>query len=358
MRGIATRAGGRRPRWQPRLDAGVQATFMRRQLHIGLGAWVVAAAGIGAYLLATPSAPHRSDIAVLIEGSVPTAAVGFWWIGLQMVRRSVRWQLSFYVLWSLVAMVITAVAAHLDGGAVSPITWVLVLPVVFSGLAYPPAAVTVLAAAADLAYTVLALSSPASAASEGVVGMVVAIIGFLVVVGAWNRHVQERRLVELATHDGLSGCLTYRAFQERLELEVTRALRYGRTLSLVMADVDNLKAINDTEGHRAGDEAIVALGTVLVATSRRLDDAGRLGGDEFGLLLPETDETAAAQLLARLEASVDVATHHHVSVSFGVATLRPGDTPAELCDRADRALYRAKGRLGARLRDRGGTGAS
>jgi diguanylate cyclase (GGDEF)-like protein len=153
------------------------------------------------------------------------------------------------------------------------------------------------------------------------------------------------RLRTLASHDSLTGALNRGAFEQRLDAELARARRSGGELSLVIFDVDHFKAINDSYGHAAGDAALRGIGDVVAAGMRRSDVFGRLGGEEFGLLLPDTDiggaATAADKLRRRLAAPGTG--RRPLSVSFGVAEAPGGARTARamLVD-ADRALYAAK----------------
>jgi diguanylate cyclase (GGDEF)-like protein len=124
--------------------------------------------------------------------------------------------------------------------------------------------------------------------------------------------------------------------------EVSRALRYGNPLSLVVADVDHFKRVNDTYGHPAGDEALRLAGTALRARSRRSDVVGRIGGDEFALLLPGVPLESALQYARRVfgpyGAGIELLTF-----SVGVASLDLTDPTADhLFRAADRALYDVK----------------
>ncbi len=159
-----------------------------------------------------------------------------------------------------------------------------------------------------------------------------------------SAHLEELRF--LADHDTLTRLLNRRAFVDRLDGEVARALRYGRTFGLVLCDLDGFKQLNDRFGHAAGDEALQTFARILRGALRKTDDAFRIGGDEFALLLAEAAEDAARavvhRIVERLEASED-ARLLGIRTSFGVATC-PGDAgdPQALFRLADEALYLAK----------------
>ena len=155
-----------------------------------------------------------------------------------------------------------------------------------------------------------------------------------------------RELERLALHDPLTGAYNRRFFDEALANEVNRHHRYGTPLSIVYFDVDDLKAINDAGGHAAGDWALKNIAALARNAIRGSDSVVRFGGDEFALLLPETDAQRASVVAERLRRSVaqlDVPGANGVTISAGVASI-PQDavTGSELLGAADRALYRAK----------------
>lgn len=157
----------------------------------------------------------------------------------------------------------------------------------------------------------------------------------------------------LANTDGLTGLYNHRHLQERLQQEVDRARRYGRPLSVVMADIDHFKRFNDTFGHPCGDEALIAVSDTLRQVGRTPDIVARYGGEEFLLVLPETELSKAMIVAERARQCVEAlrfpAVHPsaRLTLSLGVAELAPNDLMQEgskgsLIKRADEALYRAK----------------
>ncbi len=154
----------------------------------------------------------------------------------------------------------------------------------------------------------------------------------------------------LAVIDGLTGTFNRRHFFELAHREYGRAERYQKPLSLLMFDIDNFKAINDTHGHPAGDEVLRVVAKRAVMSCRDVDFVGRYGGEEFAILLPETPMQGGAQSFAeRLRAAIDglaVPSERgplHVTISVGVASIAPGEGGLEgLIDRADQALLSAK----------------
>src|SRR5262245_32630424 len=163
-----------------------------------------------------------------------------------------------------------------------------------------------------------------------------------------------RRLSESARTDPLTGLLNRRGFEEHFEHELERARRGSGRLSVVLLDLDYFKVVNDRFGHAVGDDALDRLGRVLTATKRQIDTAARVGGEEFALLLPESDADGAYTLCERIRRHVSDSfakagfpegeeSSFPLTVSLGVAGFPlGGTTPAELLRSADTALYSAK----------------
>ena len=153
-------------------------------------------------------------------------------------------------------------------------------------------------------------------------------------------------LAEVARTDALTSLLNRRGFQELFELELERARRAHGTLSLLVCDLDHFKRVNDHFGHQVGDQALELLSAELRRTKRRIDTAARIGGEEFALLLPQTDEHGAYILAERMRVAVRDAFAEDglaLTISFGIATFpRHGETPDALLGAADQALYGAK----------------
>lgn len=154
------------------------------------------------------------------------------------------------------------------------------------------------------------------------------------------------RLAHLAAHDALTGLPNHRRTQELLVQAVEIAERYERGLSIAIIDLDQFKAINDTYGHLEGDVVLKEFARLLQAELRAVDAAGRVGGEEFLVVLPETDAQGACVVLERLRTACwdHLHTPNGATVQFsaGVATFVAHDMPDILVRRADAALYRAK----------------
>jgi diguanylate cyclase (GGDEF)-like protein len=153
-------------------------------------------------------------------------------------------------------------------------------------------------------------------------------------------------LSQMAATDDLTQLANRRKFSEALRLELARSRRNNLPLALILADIDHLKQINDTHGHPAGDAAIRHVADALQRGRRETDLAARLGGEEFALLLPQTDRNGAVRAAERIRgelAGTTVPVVGRVTVSLGVALFpEDGGDERELIARADERLYAAK----------------
>jgi diguanylate cyclase (GGDEF)-like protein len=160
----------------------------------------------------------------------------------------------------------------------------------------------------------------------------------------------ECQLEQQANTDFLTGCASRRHFLENAGHEVLRIRRYGGELSMLALDLDNFKTVNDQYGHQSGDLVLKKLAEVCRGMLRDVDLVGRLGGEEFAILLPETGGQLAFEVARRLcqavaTAEVPLSVHNsiHFTTSIGVASLLESDVGIEtILNRADQALYKAK----------------
>lgn len=167
--------------------------------------------------------------------------------------------------------------------------------------------------------------------------------------------IEQARLFQeinrLAVTDELTGLFNHRYFYQQLEQEFRRTRRYGHPLSLLMLDIDLFKQYNDLNGHLAGDEALRLIAARLKTSTRGADIVARYGGDEFGIILPETDPRQALAQAERIRSVMErdppgghgESDGHKLTVSLGLACLGPDMRKAEdLVRAADQALYRSK----------------
>lgn len=157
-----------------------------------------------------------------------------------------------------------------------------------------------------------------------------------------------QHLEKEAVTDGLTGVYNYRYLISSLENEVKRARRFKQTFSFVMLDVDNLKIHNDRHGHISGSQVLKEIAAIIKASCREIDFVSKYGGDEFGVVLPQTRLAGASKVTQRVLESVR---EHHfegtraeiITCSAGISSFpRDGNTPREIIDAADKALYQAK----------------
>jgi len=163
---------------------------------------------------------------------------------------------------------------------------------------------------------------------------------------------ENARLYDLATHDQLTGLPRRRYLQEQLLSELERSRRTARTFGVCLLDLDDFKQVNDRFGHLAGDHALRCVAAVLRDSLRQIDVAARFGGEEFAVLLRETDEDGARASAEKIRAAVAAETVHYpgapslrLTISIGLYLYRIADaelTPTDILERADQALYRAK----------------
>ncbi|HEX9093639.1 MAG TPA: GGDEF domain-containing protein [Coriobacteriia bacterium] len=159
-----------------------------------------------------------------------------------------------------------------------------------------------------------------------------------------------RRQTHLASFDALTDTANATRFRESVDLELARGKRYDHPTTVAFVDLDDFKTLNDAQGHLAGDQALQCLAAAMCQQVRVTDSVGRLGGDEFGVLLPQTGEVGARVVLDRVLARVRELAKERlwpISVSIGATTVAGGRrdvTCDEVIGRADKAMYRVKAR--------------
>lgn len=164
-----------------------------------------------------------------------------------------------------------------------------------------------------------------------------------------DRKALEVRLKELATIDDMTQIWNRRYFMNVADEEFERAQRYNNSFSFLMVDADHFKAVNDDYGHAAGDAVLVNLAKVMSDSVRKVDFVGRLGGEEFAILLPNTPESEALLLAERIREAVETHPADYknqslpITISIGLSSYRPNDQDLDqVIQRADKALYKAK----------------
>jgi diguanylate cyclase (GGDEF)-like protein len=161
----------------------------------------------------------------------------------------------------------------------------------------------------------------------------------------------ENKLRTLAATDALTGAFNRRSFQEQTERALSTCARWRAPLTVVLLDIDHFKQVNDQFGHAAGDEVLIALVRHIQQSTRNMDVVGRLGGEEFGLVLPNTDSSLGFEIAERLRREVEAMEIYHedqplkITISLGMTTLSFTQLATPLEDvlaRVDGYLYEAK----------------
>jgi diguanylate cyclase (GGDEF)-like protein len=286
--------------------------------------------------------------------------VALFWLLLALVGMSLAptvaskpWCVTYSVTWTAVSAFGVAIVAVLDGGMNSPILILLFLPLIYGTLMFTPRAAGICGIGAVVSLALVALIDRDVASSPGrafLLFTALAGAAVLTVAAAINRTRMEQHeaqlqaaLADMAATDELTGCAVRRVLRQRMEEEITRAVRSRSPLSLLMIDVDEFKSINDTYGHVVGDHVLASIGAVLRHSGRAFDLVSRVGGDEFALLLPDADLTDAVGVAERIREDLPVAVEVPVTLSIGVGGLDRSMPSAErLLDDADFALYQVK----------------
>jgi diguanylate cyclase (GGDEF)-like protein len=246
------------------------------------------------------------------------------------------------------ALLAVTAAIYLSDASATPL--VVVYAPVVAAAAYLCGRVWGLAQAAlaAFAYGALLALDPPSAALGWWLLTATALAAVAELTGRARAQVDQlrRRLQRSVRTDALTGLLNRRAFESEFDLELERSRRSARPLSLMVADLDNFKDVNGTQGHQAGDAALARFGAMLADRARRVDLTARVDGEQFALLLPGTDETGAYMFAERLRDAVrEVFASELVplTISFGIASYPAhGYEAGVLMRAADHALYTAK----------------
>ncbi|MEV4641408.1 GGDEF domain-containing protein [Actinoplanes sp. NPDC049548] len=294
--------------------------------------------GIGLlYALATPAGPHRP--AMLAVATAMLLVGGLTWGSAPRVAAS-RAEVPVRIAGVLVAILGSALLSLLDGGIASPLGALVPFSLIFLALVTPPRALAVLALVGAAAYWAVALlGAPAPPGYATVFTLAFGGLGYLCVRHAGALVSLRRRLAEVSRADPLTQALNRRGFDERFAAELAEAQRSGEPLTLVFADLDGFKEINDRYGHQSGDRLLTWTADRLAAELRAHDAVGRIGGDEFAVVLSGTGPEGAAVVVERLRESLDGV----VPASIGYACF-PADaaTPEDLWRLADSRAYADK----------------
>lgn len=336
------------------IDVGGQDVALQRgYVHVGLFTVALSGIGVMAYLTMTPHGPHRVLLWAML--STHAASLAVIPLGLGRLLAADRARMWFFSMWSALAVLSITCAAFLDGGAGSPMVGILAAPMVFAAVVYAPRGVLMVGVGVQVCVVALFVLAPPAGPHPltdmpmvAAVDLAIAVAGASVARIAQRQRVQQRQLTErlrtLALIDGLTGCLNHRAFQGRLREGVERAQGANEQLALILADVDHFKLVNDAHGHPVGDLVLTSVAQLISGQLRCSDVVGRLGGEEFAVLLGGTRPEDAGVLAERLRAAVESGSKPiAVTISLGVCGLSgPELSATALLADADRALYAAK----------------
>lgn len=261
-----------------------------------------------------------------------------------------------------VAVTLVTLVVALTGGAASPFFYAYPLVVAGVALVVRPLVTVGLAAAAIAAYLVaVGVAAGWTALDAGQIAVVavnltaLVLLGYVAVVVAGEQRRTRDAAVRLSTIDALTGLANRPYILAAVEREMDRATRYRRGFCVLMADLDGLKDINDTYGHRVGDRALAVVAAVIRENVRRIDTPARLGGDEFVVLLPETDRDGARVVADKIRFGVaateliERGERIALGVSIGLGEWHPGRTLDDIMAAADEAMYEWKRRRRPRL---------
>ncbi len=296
--------------------AGLAAAVWRHLLNRGLPAWYHGLV-VGALLLA----PAVLDVVTPVRAGLVSTALGLLLLPATVAALRLGWraELSFRVV--AVTLLLASLALWLRVGLA--VCWSRVAPaasepwLTWSSIIFMLAFMAVLAA------------------------------GFGLVLAAFERMASQMR--QLASVDGLTGACNHNTTVSLLAHAMERARRDGQPVSFVMLDLDHFKLVNDRHGHAVGDQVLKTIAACTRSRLRGSDVLGRLGGEEFGLVLPATGVNGARHLAEQVRLAVEALALQgdggrplHVTLSAGVAEAAPADTPETLMHLADKALYQAK----------------
>jgi len=270
---------------------------------------------------------------------------------LNFYRRQTRLKIAIE---TLVMVAFTTAVLLPTGGPQSPLLNLYLLPIIVAALTLGKWYSLLMVALVSLCYVYVGADLQESISFAGLSALLTKLLPFLLVAFittmlASDIHIARNRIKALSETDEMTGLMNMRAFARIHRREHDKAERYGRSYAVLLLDMDNLKKINDSHGHEAGNRAIVLVANVLTRVIRNTDVAARYGGDEFIILLSEAGEDEADEIARRIRNSIRNTTldYHgqmiRTSASVGMAMYpRDAADPREIIDRADREMYSNK----------------
>ena len=306
---------------------------------VSAGAWVTVIVCVPALIYAL-TLGGRSDRTMFLAIWVIALIGGLvaFLLPWQTIIRS-RWRELAFLTWTLLDLALIGLAAIKDGGPDSPVTWLFFAPIVFVGASYPTWSVKLVGAIGLSGYVVfgVAYAEPFGRLVLGLGGL-----GAAALMSWWQAQNHERRRRELARFsitDPLTGALNRRGLDAAAAASLAAMHRAGTPVALIVIDLDDFKAYNDSFGHAAGDELLCWIAAQVRSALRATDSLARIGGDEFAILVADADASAAATVAERVRA----ACADRISLCTGLGSApEDGDDFDSLYRVADGALYDAK----------------
>ena len=314
--------------------------FRSRAQSVAIGSRLKLASVVAslAYAVATWGQPHR-DVVLAVIGATLVWTLAPMLAGGERIVRSPHHE-RLFLSWSIGSVLLAGALVAADGGADSPFALLLFTPLVFAALSYPLRSVAAIGTLDVLVFAIVGTAEGSTSQPQlAFFSVCLAITALLCAWEALDHDRQREALARVSRADPLTGCLNRRGFEERLEAEIDSGTRNDGRLGLVLLDLDDFKAVNDTRGHAAGDELLCWTVERAGQTLRPMDSLGRLGGDEFAILVPGASAAETREVAER----VRVALAERVAVSAGVAAFPADGTGREVLHRvADADLYEAK----------------
>jgi diguanylate cyclase (GGDEF)-like protein len=291
----------------------------------------------GGYLLATWHGAHRPAMMLVVAVMIGVAVAT--WVAAGALGRS-RARIAVQCCGMLVNIAGSAALSLLDGGVHSPLGALVPFTLLFYAIMMPPRMYVVAALLSGVGYWIVAvLGGPAPDGYALVYTLGIGGVSYLCLRHAAALAALRRRIADTSRTDALTRCLNRRGFDERLERAVADAAFSGRPVTLIVADLDRFKSINDTWGHAAGDEVLAGTAAIMSQALGDRGRVGRVGGDEFAAVLPNTSPEEAAAVVQRLRAALDAGTP--VSIGYASAPAEAA-TADELRRLADQRAYADK----------------
>lgn len=327
------------------MDAGVAVVGSPAAMARAAAWFGAAAACLGLLAIVLPHDPGFDELGV---GAVSAVAALMALVAVLVFDSLPRWS---FIAGCAIATVCAVLAMRFAGPESSSGPLPLLFPTVYAAwFLSRRAAVVQLAGVGALFAAYLAIDEPGhlTAATWAATVGTLASLGLLLALDRDRTARAIRELTDAALRDSLTGLLNRRGFEEAFDVEIERARRTGQGLSVIVGDLDRFKRINDEHGHAAGDAVLRKVGEALRSSTRSWDGAARIGGEEFAILAPDTDEHGSYILAERIRGTIERAFESEevgpLTASFGIVSYPVhGQTAATLLNAGDQALYAAKG---------------